>query len=287
MASDAAIRVYVLEGQYAQLSYLGFPVSLLIELQRAGLRLDNAKWSTRLSDAGFSVSFFWPAARPRASAHRRRRKRKPRLHPNLKIAHGQVGTACTRVPLPSKAAATASFKGSSSTPIDAHPSPPSNPPATEGQLSDSIFPSPGGQLSNTILPSPSPEEPLVSTAENIESCSDPCSVINSDTTESVDNSDSLQHLKDADTIAFEIQNEEPGVKHTTNGRTGWTPIRIKRNREPGDYDVEFLRRCKKIEICGGESGWRASIRSGSTLLSTPIAARTRSHTTRPTCPDIT
>jgi hypothetical protein len=121
MASDAAIRVYVLEGQYAQLSYLGFPVSLLMELQRAGLRLDNAKWSTRLSDAGFSVSFFWPAARQCDSTPSSEKKRKPRSHPNFKIANGQVGTACTRAPLPSKATATASFKGSGSTPIDAHP----------------------------------------------------------------------------------------------------------------------------------------------------------------------
>ena len=60
MASGATICVCVLEGQYAQLSNLGFPVSLVMELQQGGLRLDNAKWSSRLSDAGFSVSFFWP-----------------------------------------------------------------------------------------------------------------------------------------------------------------------------------------------------------------------------------
>ena len=51
MASGATIRVCVLEGQYAQLSNLGFPVSLVMELQQDGLRLDNAKWLSRLSDA--------------------------------------------------------------------------------------------------------------------------------------------------------------------------------------------------------------------------------------------
>ena len=61
MASGAMIRVCVLEGLYAQLSNLGFPVSLAVELQQGGLCLDNAKWSSRLSDAGFLVSFFWPS----------------------------------------------------------------------------------------------------------------------------------------------------------------------------------------------------------------------------------
>ena len=109
----------------------------------------------------------------------------------------------------------------------------------------------------------------------------------------VDDNDSLQHLKDAEVIEFDIKNDEPGVKHTTDaGQTGWTPISVMRNRHSsgsrsGVYDVEFLRHCKKIEICEGEFGWQASIRSGSTLFSTPIAARTRSRTARPTCPHIT
>ena len=43
MASGATIRVCVLEGQYAQLSNLGFPVSLVMELQQGGLRLDRQR----------------------------------------------------------------------------------------------------------------------------------------------------------------------------------------------------------------------------------------------------
>ena len=81
MASAATIRVCVLEGQFTQLSNLGFPVSLAVELQQGGLCLDNAKWSSRLSDAGFSVSFFWPIAR--TTQHRRHRwRRKPRTNPS-------------------------------------------------------------------------------------------------------------------------------------------------------------------------------------------------------------
>ena len=81
MASGATIRVCVLEGQFAQLSNLGFPVSLAVELQQGGLCLDNAKWSSRLSDAGFSVSFFWPIVRT-TPRRRHRRRRKPRTNPS-------------------------------------------------------------------------------------------------------------------------------------------------------------------------------------------------------------
>ena len=53
MVSGATICVCVLEGQYAQLCNLGFPVFFGVELQQGGLCLDNAKWSSCLSDAGF------------------------------------------------------------------------------------------------------------------------------------------------------------------------------------------------------------------------------------------
>ena len=82
MASGATIRVCVLEGQYPQLSNLGFPVSLVMKLQQGGLRLDNAKWSSCLSDAGFSVSFFWPVAWTTKHHRHRRRGRKPRANPD-------------------------------------------------------------------------------------------------------------------------------------------------------------------------------------------------------------
>ena len=36
----------------------------------------------------------------------------------------------------------------------------------------------------------------------------------------------LQHLEDAEMVEFEIRNEQPGVKYTTDGRAGWTPISI-------------------------------------------------------------
>ena len=64
----------------------------------------------------------------------------------------------------------------------------------------------------------------------------------------------LQHLEDAETVEFEIRDEEPGVKYTTDGRAGWTPISI-RNRfstKSDEYDVKYLRRCKQIRIYNPE-----------------------------------
>ena len=65
MASSAVIRVYVLEGQYAQLSTLGFPASLLLELQERSLRLDIANGGrlTARMPVFRSHSFVGPAAR--------------------------------------------------------------------------------------------------------------------------------------------------------------------------------------------------------------------------------
>ena len=103
------------------------------------------------------------------------------------------------------------------------------------------------------------------------------------TSDSAQSNGLLQHLEDAEMVEFEIRNEQPGVKYTTDGRAGWTPISI-RNRfstRSDEYDVKYLRRCEQIRIYNCEkAGWRASIQSGSTLFSTPIAARTRSRTCR-------
>ena len=61
MAASGPIRVCVLEGLYAHLSQLGFPLSVAVELQNSNIRLDSAKWSTCQSGGGFSVTFFWPS----------------------------------------------------------------------------------------------------------------------------------------------------------------------------------------------------------------------------------
>ena len=88
------------------------------------------------------------------------------------------------------------------------------------------------------------KESLVPTMEN----TDPllkCDELNM--VELVDDNDSLQYLTMLKLLSL---NDEPGVKHTTDGQTGWILTSVIRNRHSrsGEYDVEFLRRCKKTKI---------------------------------------
>ena len=101
---------------------------------------------------------------------------------------------------------------------------------------------------------------------------------------SLETADSLQHLDDADSVEFEVKDEEPVVKHTIKGKVGWTPIRVtnRYSTEGEEYGVDYLKKCKKISIlqCNEDSGWQASIHCGSAWFSKPIAASTCSRTSR-------
>ena len=316
MASGATIRVCVLEGQYAQLSNLGFPVSLVMELQQGGLSLDNAKWSSCLSDTGFSVSFFWPVAWTTQRHWHRRRRRKPRANPNsgnfttTTVSKQQCksppipsfsreGTLASRQPVltdahPSSSSSGSCSSGATSAVVDGevplpHPSS-QDPPLTVGP-DDSVDSdiSVSSESEVTIADSNSPPQaplPLPSSQDSsatMDSDVSESSESEAATSDSAQSNGLLQHLEDAEMVEYEIKNEQPGVKYTTDGRAGWTPISI-RNRfstRSDEYDVKYLRRCEQIRIYNCEkAGWRASIQSGSTLFSTPIAARTRSRTCR-------
>ncbi len=91
MAPGAAICV--LEGPYVELMELGFPISASFELQRKGLRLDTAKWSSRFSDGGFSVSFFWPTAPLSGEAAQPRRRCRRRRRPRTRSSHSGPATS--------------------------------------------------------------------------------------------------------------------------------------------------------------------------------------------------
>ena len=269
MASGATIRVCVLEGQYAQLSNLGFPISLVMELQQGGLRLDNAKWSSRLSDAGFSVSFFWPVAWTTQRRRHRQRRRKSRANPDsgnfTTITVSKQQRKSPPIPTFSREGTLASHQ-----PVLTGAHPPSSSPgscslgATSAGV-DGEVPLPPTSSQDSLLP-PTSQDPLLTVGP--------------------DDSEDSDVSVSTEVVEFEIRNEQPGVKYTTDGRAGWTPISI-RNRfstRSDEYDVKYLRRCKQIRIYNHEkAGWRASIESGSTLFSTPIAARTRSRT----CRDVT
>ena len=55
---DSAIKVVVLEGDFAAICDLGLPFSLSLQ---PDLKLSEAKWTAKSSSSGFSVSLFWPS----------------------------------------------------------------------------------------------------------------------------------------------------------------------------------------------------------------------------------
>lgn len=61
---DRAIKVSVLEGEFASLSSVGFPLSLCIQLQSSQLKLVEAMWTAKYTRDGFSVNLFWPTSAP-------------------------------------------------------------------------------------------------------------------------------------------------------------------------------------------------------------------------------
>ena len=74
--ADKPIKVAVLEGDFAALSLLGFPLGVSIQLQQSNLNLADALWIAKSLNSGFSVSFFWPAQVTGSKAKRKRKRRK-------------------------------------------------------------------------------------------------------------------------------------------------------------------------------------------------------------------
>jgi len=77
--ADRAIKVAVLEGDFAAICDLGLPFSLCLQLQSSDLKLREAMWFAKSSRTGFSVSLFWPygvsTERVKTKKKRSRRKR--------------------------------------------------------------------------------------------------------------------------------------------------------------------------------------------------------------------
>ena len=112
--ADRAIQVAVLEGYFASLSALGFPMPLSLQLQQSDLRLNAAMWTAKSSKAGFSVSFFWPVANPddpgvKSLKKKKRRRKRRKAKAGSTIEVGSV-----------QAKPVNSESGSPSIPIDAN-----------------------------------------------------------------------------------------------------------------------------------------------------------------------
>ena len=90
---DRAIKVSVLEGDFASLSAIGFPLPLCIQLQLGQLKLEEAMWTAKFTSGGFSVNFFWPTPAPekivKTKSKKKRRKKKPKASNNVTMAPSQ------------------------------------------------------------------------------------------------------------------------------------------------------------------------------------------------------
>ena len=237
MVSSAAIRVYVLEGPYAQLSTLGFPVSLVLELQQGGLRLDNAKWSSRRSDAGFSVSFFWPVAlTPRRRRHRQRRKPRGQTnfnHSTVNCNDFQHSNSPCAAAIPPREAPTTRLIPSNAHHHDLQSSATGSPVALPPHSHQA---SPSTSESDTAFALPPPS---LQSSDHLDSSAFETDHSGSEATQTSQIYDfqqqhlelgtaaSLQHLDDADVVEFDFKDDEPAVKYTTGGKVGWTPISLK------------------------------------------------------------
>ena len=77
--ANKSVKVVVLEGDFASLIALGFPLSLSLQLQEGCLKLNQALWTAKSTKGRFSVSLFWSAPDGKSEAlPKRRRKRKRR-----------------------------------------------------------------------------------------------------------------------------------------------------------------------------------------------------------------
>ena len=58
---DRAIKVAALEGDFAAIWDLEFPISLSLQLHSCDLKQSEAMWTAKSSSSGFSVSLYWPS----------------------------------------------------------------------------------------------------------------------------------------------------------------------------------------------------------------------------------
>ena len=79
--ADKPIKVIVLEGDFASLTALGFPMAIGLQLQQSCLSLSDVIWTAKSTNGGFSVSLFWPTPAPELKSDaqvKRKRKRRRR-----------------------------------------------------------------------------------------------------------------------------------------------------------------------------------------------------------------
>ncbi len=121
MATGDRIRVSVIEGYYVSLQEAGLPLSVCIQLQECKLSLEQAQWTAKQTNLGFSVSLFWPDQQSsdrgvkqpvRVSKKRRKPRRRTKATPSCPPSSVQ---------LPGSSAQVQSSRPPPATLDDAHP----------------------------------------------------------------------------------------------------------------------------------------------------------------------
>ena len=120
--ADKAVRVAVLEADFASLCALGLPLSLGVQLQQSCLKQSDAQWTARSTSGGFSVSFFWPAPEKVKIVNQPRKKKRKRRQRCKAKAQEIVATTTKKSSTsePPKSSSSASDKLAPLTPDKAH-----------------------------------------------------------------------------------------------------------------------------------------------------------------------
>jgi hypothetical protein len=133
-----AIKVAVLEGDFAAICDLGLPFSLSLQLQSFDLKLSEALWTAKSSSSGFFVSLYWPSGAMTRKV--KTKKRRCRNRPKASVIN-------TITDLATSTASASAFNGHSGTPtsnkaankpLSTTASPPEEIPATHETSSASM-----------------------------------------------------------------------------------------------------------------------------------------------------
>ena len=284
----AEILVSVLESPYTVLQRSGIPLPVCLCMQGKGLQLEDAQWTARQSNGGFSVTFFWPALIPSEAdlkatvpvvkkKTKQRRKRKAKAQPHRDTQEATVAH---------HAEEKTSF-ATTITPVNAHQHSIVNldEHATSSATNCSTTPGTKSIQHNEISANSSVEvtaRPAPVDLASCESASPPTEV--TALPAPVD-------LTTCESVSYEMRERIPGVKYMKDGIEGWTPVRKRsRRRKNSDHDSDTssdtsgseldvsCSRVVKYSVSEGVPGisiFRRNV-TWKPIMPSPVASRTRS-----------
>ena len=204
---DRAIKVAVLEGDFAAICDLGLPFSLSLQLQSFDLKLSEALWTAKSSSSGFSVNLYWPSGAVTEKVKPKRKKRR-RKRPKASITNTVTDVATSP-------ASASPFNGHSDilTPNKAQ--------SNEDANCDS-------KSLNTIASQPEAIPAIQETSSASTTGSDPESEVD---------------LLLCDSISYEKRGVTHGVSYhnSANNKHGWTPV-VGRRKKKTPLPEHVLRR---------------------------------------------